>query len=69
MMTEEAMPQREFSQGGFQQTGVPVAPKRIVICCDGTWQSSVSGLKNIPSNITRLSRAISRSGKGADGKP
>ncbi|KAK8134075.1 hypothetical protein PG984_006087, partial [Apiospora sp. TS-2023a] len=69
MMTEGAVPQQEFSQGGFRQTGTPVAPKRIVICCDGTWQSSVSGLKNIPSNITRLSRAISRSGKGADGKP
>ena len=44
------------------------APKRIVICCDGTWQSSVSGLKNIPSNVTRLARSIARSGKDKDGK-
>ncbi|KAF4990748.1 hypothetical protein FDECE_14260, partial [Fusarium decemcellulare] len=44
------------------------APKRLVICCDGTWQSSVTGLKNIPSNVTRLARSISRSGKDKDGK-
>ncbi|RGP79106.1 hypothetical protein FLONG3_2788 [Fusarium longipes] len=44
------------------------APKRIVICCDGTWQSSVSGLKNIPSNVTRLARSIARSGKDKEGK-
>ncbi|KAK8077572.1 hypothetical protein PG996_003742 [Apiospora saccharicola] len=69
MMTEGAIPQREFTQGGYQETGTSVAPKRIVICCDSTWQSSVSGLKNIPSNITRLSRAISRSGKCVKRKP
>ncbi|KAF5026482.1 hypothetical protein F66182_1404 [Fusarium sp. NRRL 66182] len=44
------------------------APKRIVICCDGTWQSSVSGLKNVPSNVTRLARSIARSGKDKEGK-
>jgi uncharacterized protein (DUF2235 family) len=45
---------------------IPVAPKRLVICCDGTWQSSVAGLKNIPSNITRLARSIARSGRDKD---
>ncbi|KAJ6126644.1 hypothetical protein N7523_002256 [Penicillium sp. IBT 18751x] len=44
------------------------APKRIVICCDGTWQSSVSGKKNVPSNITRLCRALNRVGTDADGR-
>ncbi|UPK99608.1 hypothetical protein LCI18_010543 [Fusarium solani-melongenae] len=44
------------------------APKRLVICCDGTWQSSVSGLKNIPSNVTRIARSVARSGKDEDGK-
>lgn len=43
-------------------------PKRIVICCDGTWQSSVSGEKSIPSNVTRLCRLIARSGKDKDNK-
>ena len=40
------------------------APKRLIICCDGTWQSSVSGKRNIPSNVTRLARAIARAGEG-----
>ncbi|KAF2118172.1 hypothetical protein BDV96DRAFT_488040 [Lophiotrema nucula] len=37
-------------------------PRRIVICCDGTWQSSVSGKENVPSNVTKLARHISRIG-------
>jgi len=45
-----------------------VVSKRIIICCDGTWQSSVSGEENIPSNVTRLCRHIARTGKDADGK-
>ncbi|RPB08456.1 hypothetical protein P167DRAFT_539259 [Morchella conica CCBAS932] len=32
--------------------------KRIVICCDGTWQRSDGAEKAPPSNVTRLSRAI-----------
>ncbi|KAF3928276.1 hypothetical protein AA313_de0208561 [Arthrobotrys entomopaga] len=36
------------------------APKRIIICCDGTWQSAVSGSKNSPSNVTRLARCIEK---------
>ncbi|KAJ5669586.1 hypothetical protein N7462_010656 [Penicillium macrosclerotiorum] len=43
-------------------------PKRIIICCDGTWQSSVSGQKNVPSNVTRLCRALNRVGVDKDGK-
>lgn len=42
-------------------------PKRIIICCDGTWQSSVSGLKNVPSNVTRLSRNFARAGRDKNG--
>ncbi|KAE9580750.1 hypotheticall protein [Colletotrichum fructicola] len=37
--------------------------KRIIICCDGTWQSSATGRKNVPSNVTRLARSIARTGK------
>jgi hypothetical protein len=55
-------------EGGFVDTRIPVAPKRLIVCCDGTWQSSVSGLKNIPSNITRLARSIAGSGKDTNGK-
>lgn len=35
-------------------------PKRIIICCDGTWQSAVSGEENSPSNVTRLARSLNR---------
>ncbi|KAM5356095.1 hypothetical protein ACJ41O_002741 [Fusarium nematophilum] len=59
--------QEVFSQTGLAQDA-SVAPKRLIICCDGTWQSSVSGLKNIPSNVTRLARSIARSGRDKDGK-
>lgn len=34
------------------------ARKRLIICCDGTWQSAVDGQESIPSNVTRLCRAI-----------
>lgn len=41
--------------------------RRLVVCCDGTWQSSVSGKDNVPSNVTKLCRLISRVGVGKDG--
>jgi hypothetical protein len=37
----------------------PVQPKkRIIICCDGTWQSSAHGTQTIPSNVAKISRSI-----------
>jgi uncharacterized protein (DUF2235 family) len=36
--------------------------RRLIICCDGTWQSSVSSKDNVPSNVTRLCRVIARIG-------
>lgn len=36
--------------------------RRIIICCDGTWQSSVSSNDNVPSNVTKLCRNIARIG-------
>lgn len=41
--------------------------RRIVICCDGTWQSSVTSKDNIPSNVTKLARHIKRTGTDSDG--
>ena len=36
--------------------------KRLIVCCDGTWLDSTSGLMSgelpIPSNVTRIARAI-----------
>lgn len=46
----------------------PIFPKRLIICCDGTWQSSVSGIKNVPSNVTRLARSFARVGQDDDGR-
>lgn len=42
-------------------------PKRIIICCDGTWQSAVSGKTNVPSNVTRLCRSLDPVGVDKDG--
>lgn len=36
--------------------------RRLIICCDGTWQSSVSSKDNVASNVTRLCRVIARIG-------
>lgn len=46
------------------------APKKLVICCDGTWQSSVSlDPKNgVPSNVTRLCRVLAGAGVDREGK-
>lgn len=46
----------------------PTFPKRLIICCDGTWQSSVSGIKNVPSNVTRLARSFARISRDGDGR-
>lgn len=63
-----------FSQTGFQPTTQedgfsvvgpdqssqfpPKPKKRIVICCDGTWQSAAHGARSIPSNIAKISRSV-----------
>ncbi|CAN9429970.1 unnamed protein product [Alternaria alternata] len=53
---------------GFQDTTLQPAPKRIVICCDGTWQSSVTNVDNVPSNITRIARYLLKVGKDTKGE-
>ncbi|CAG7850077.1 SubName: Full=Uncharacterized protein {ECO:0000313/EMBL:CCA75651.1} [Serendipita indica DSM 11827] len=35
--------------------------KRLIVCCDGTGQSSTSGMSAVPTNVTRLARAIDTS--------
>jgi len=57
-----------YSQTGFQDTSFKPPSKRIIICCDGTWQSSVSNITNIPSNVTRLARYLTKNGRDNDGK-
>jgi uncharacterized protein (DUF2235 family) len=48
---------------------VEALPKKIILCCDGTSQSSVSGKHSLPSNITRIARTIAKAGRDKeDGK-
>lgn len=42
-------------------------PKRLIVCCDGTFNSSNQGVETNPTNIARLSRAIANVGYTADG--
>ncbi|KAK0704006.1 hypothetical protein B0T26DRAFT_840152 [Lasiosphaeria miniovina] len=48
---------------------VPSAPKRIIVCCDGTWMDSLGKKSSLepPSNVTRISRVICRN--CCDGTP
>jgi len=54
----------------FVSTEVDAQPKRLVICCDGTWQSATSldPTKGCSSNVTRLSRVLANAGKDKDGQ-
>lgn len=47
------------------QRGYPF--KRIILCCDGTWQASNQGTRSVPSNVAKLSRAVKTSGKDESG--
>jgi uncharacterized protein (DUF2235 family) len=41
--------------------------KRLIVCCDGTWQSSNQGTRSVPSNIAKISRAVSVNSVETDG--
>ncbi|GME65015.1 Cysteine synthase a [Neofusicoccum parvum] len=43
--------------------------KRIIICCDGTWQASDRGNATNPSNVARLARMLAREDKEAGHVP
>ncbi|KAF5024152.1 hypothetical protein F66182_3787 [Fusarium sp. NRRL 66182] len=45
-------------------------PKRIVVCCDGTWQSAttIDPKKGCPSNVARISRVLAKAGLDRDNK-
>ncbi|KAL1967095.1 hypothetical protein VTN77DRAFT_3619 [Rasamsonia byssochlamydoides] len=42
-------PEMQFSQS-----------KRLIVCCDGTWDDSTSDYSQPPTNVTRICRALSR---------
>ena len=35
-------------------------PKRLIVCCDGTWQASNHATHEIPSNVAKIARACSK---------
>ncbi|KAL3422221.1 peptidoglycan binding domain containing protein [Phlyctema vagabunda] len=41
--------------------------KRLIVCCDGTWQSSNHGIQSIPSNVAKISRSLEKYTKDIDG--
>ncbi|KAF9015120.1 hypothetical protein BDQ17DRAFT_1403847 [Cyathus striatus] len=43
--------------------------KRIIVCCDGTWQDGISEHRSAYTNILRLSRAINNEDIRNDGGP
>lgn len=40
--------------------------KRIIVCANGTWLSSDQGDKSVPSNVAKITRAISKTGLDAN---
>ncbi|KAK6527656.1 hypothetical protein TWF694_004638 [Orbilia ellipsospora] len=42
--------------------------KRVIVCCDGTWQGSDKGVASVPSNVARLVKAISPKKRDDAGK-
>jgi uncharacterized protein (DUF2235 family) len=60
----------EIDVTSFVSEEVASHPKRIIVCCDGTWQSSVSldPKKGIESNVTRLARVLAKAGTDRNGK-
>ncbi|EOD50692.1 putative peptidoglycan binding domain containing protein [Neofusicoccum parvum UCRNP2] len=53
-----------YDKDFFSRSTETVKPKRIVVCCDGTWQSatSVDPKHGCPSNVARLSRVLAKAG-------
>lgn len=55
----EAMSEGQDPFADAQHVGVVPAklPKKLIVCCDGTWQDSDNNPAN-PTNVTRIARAV-----------
>ena len=42
------------------ETGPKHVPKRLIVCCDGTWQASNHATHEIPSNVAKIARATAK---------
>ena len=59
------MEEQQQKQQGFQPQpagawGPKPVRKRLIVCCDGTWQADNHATHEIPSNVAKLCRAISK---------
>lgn len=60
------MPEASNAQNGHESS----APKkRLIICCDGTWQATDRGNITTPSNVARLARMLASTDKEAGNTP
>jgi uncharacterized protein (DUF2235 family) len=66
-----------FGQTGFrpdyenveEKNKTTTIPKRLVVCCDGTWFASDKGTQNLPSNVARIGRLIATEGTSQTNEP
>lgn len=60
------MPETSNARDGHQSSG---PKKRLIICCDGTWQATDRGNVTTPSNVARLARMLACADKEAGNTP
>ncbi|KAF4465481.1 peptidoglycan binding domain containing [Fusarium albosuccineum] len=55
---------RTYDKDFISRPAPAAKPKRIVVCCDGTWQSAttIDPQKGCPSNVARFSRVLAKTG-------
>jgi len=56
-----------FSLRAFTMENTSI-PKRIVVCCDGTWVASDKDSDKLPTNVTLMSRTIAKEGTNSKGE-
>lgn len=63
------MPATYLATDPFISEEVKAVRKRIVVCCDGTWQSATSPdpSQGCCSNVPRLARVLANAGNDKDG--
>jgi len=61
--------QREIDIRNAEAAEAALRPpkKRLIVCCDGTWQSSNHGIQSIPSNVAKISRSVAKFTREDDG--
>lgn len=65
--TFEQQREREIRSWEASQAALRPPKKRLIVCCDGTWQSSNHGLQSIPSNVAKISRSVAKFTRDEDG--